>query len=68
VLKAGATGKAKALMQGRGASLPLPVIPVAGLEYPVTVQLKNGENECWEAEFDAADQLRNEPAEFKAKY
>jgi hypothetical protein len=55
-------------VQGRGGTLPLPTIPPAGLEYPVTVQLKNSQNECWQAEFDALDELSNEPAEFKAKF
>jgi hypothetical protein len=68
VLKAGVTDKAKAIVKGKGSMLPLPTIPPTGLEYPVTVQLKNSDNECWEAEYDGPDEIKNEPAEFKAKF
>jgi hypothetical protein len=68
VLKTGPTGKAKTIVKGKSSALPVPTIPMTGLAYPVTVQLKNSENECWEAEYGAGNEIKNEPAEFKAKF
>lgn len=51
-LKAGDVGKAKIIAKGKGAPLPddIPSIP---LSQPITVQLLNGDGECWEATYSA---------------
>jgi cysteine-rich repeat protein len=63
-LRAGIDGKAKILAIGRGANLPMPVLPLAT---PLRVQLLAGNGQCWEAVYSAAGVRRNLPAEFKAK-
>jgi len=48
-LRAGVAGKAKIAMQGKGANLSVPSLP---LTPPVRVQLKRGDTgECWEATY-----------------
>ncbi|MBX3023936.1 hypothetical protein KF840_03405 [bacterium] len=65
LLKGGVAGKSKALAKGKGAALPDPALPLA---YPVTVQMKkNGSSLCLESTFTAADEKKNEAAQFKAK-
>lgn len=70
VLKAGADGKAKAIVKGRGPALPDPApgtLPVAADGFPVTVQLFNGSsNQCWTSVFEAADVKANGETLFKA--
>src|SRR5437879_1591852 len=46
LLKAGSSGAAKLFVQGSGARLPRPVLP---LTPPVTVQLSAGSGACWDA-------------------
>ena len=65
LLKGGAGGKSKALVKGKGAALPDPTLPVV---YPVTVQLKkDGSPLCLESTFTAADEVKNDAGQFKAK-
>jgi YVTN family beta-propeller protein len=51
------------LVKGRGAELPLPVLP---LSTPLRVQLQ-GEQECLEGRFDAAGVLESSTTAFRAK-
>jgi cysteine-rich repeat protein len=62
VLRAGADGKAKIMLAGRGALLALP--SVAGVAQPVTVQIQNGTGRCWEAVYSAPAQLAS-PTQLK---
>ena len=50
------------LVKGKGADLPLPVLP---LTTKVTVQLKNDGGSCWEAGYSAA--TKNQADQSKAK-
>lgn len=61
-LKAGAAGKAKALVKGKGINLP--DAPAPALTLPVTVQLV-GDGACFESVFPAA--TKNDTKQFKAK-
>jgi predicted acyl esterase len=63
ILKDGIDGKAKILVKGRGAGLVLPALPIQAL--PVTVQVVNGNGQCWEAVYSGT--LRNQEDKFKAK-
>lgn len=66
LLKAGAAGKAKALLKGKGVNLPDP--PVGPLALPVTAQLVNSTNSvCYEGVYDTPDIIKNETEKFKAK-
>jgi hypothetical protein len=71
IVKAGAQGKAKALVKGKGVDLPdLP--PAANssldLDLPVRVQLVNSDSGvCFEGTFDTGDIRKNEPGKFKGK-
>jgi YVTN family beta-propeller protein len=65
-LKAGAAGKARALVKGAGDNLPLPVFPSQGIDLPVTVQLNNSNNHCWEAQYGSA--TKSDASQFKAKF
>jgi hypothetical protein len=62
VVKAGAAGKAKITLKGKGTPLQPPALP---LTPTVTVQLKNDSGTCWTAPF-STPQL-NLPDQFKAK-
>ena len=63
VLKAGSAGKAQIIVQGKGALLPHPALPIADL--PVTVQLVSGAGQCWAATYGSS--LRNDGEQFKAR-
>jgi len=64
VLKAGATGKAKIALTGKGGINPaLPPLPLAE---PATVQLVNDAGVCWEDTY-SAPALLNDGATFKDK-
>ncbi|MGH7786060.1 MAG: hypothetical protein ACRERC_04290 [Candidatus Binatia bacterium] len=66
VLKSGATGKAKALVKGKGTDLPDSLVPA--LPLPVTAQLVNDANStCFEAVYAPASVLKNDARQFKAK-
>jgi hypothetical protein len=65
ILKAGASGKAKVIFKGKGGNLPVPSLAL-GLTMPVTVQLVNDQNECWEATYSTA--INNSTTQFKAKF
>lgn len=66
LLKAGAAGKSKALVKGKGGNLPDP--PAGPLTLPVTAQLVSDANAvCYEGIFDTADVIKNEAELFKAK-
>src|SRR5579862_6286432 len=63
LLKAGATGKAKALMKAKGSNMPAATL---GLTTPVVAQLVNSENNiCYTTQFNSTK--KNTTAEFKAK-
>ena len=67
VLAAGAAGKAKVLVKGKGANLPDP--PAGPFSLPVTVQLVNSSTSvCFEAVYTAADVLKTDEEQFKAKF
>ncbi|MEO8602739.1 MAG: hypothetical protein ABI629_09195 [bacterium] len=64
-LKSGLSGRAKALVKGRGINLPDP-INAGPLTLPVTVQLVNdGNGLCWQSVFTNAS--KNLTTQFKAK-
>jgi hypothetical protein len=64
LLKSGDSGKAKALVKGKGADLPDDLVPM--LTLPVTVQLVNDtSNVCFEAVYSTA--IKNDSKQFKAK-
>lgn len=66
LLKAGAAGKAKTLLKGSGANLPVP--PPGPFTLPVTAQLVNSANSvCFESVYDSVDVIKNEAEQFKAK-
>jgi cysteine-rich repeat protein len=63
LLKAGAAGKAKAQLKGKGVNQPATTLP---LTTPVTAQLVNSENPiCYTTSFASAK--KNSPSQFKAK-
>jgi hypothetical protein len=65
VLKAGATGRAKVIVKGKGVALPDLAPPFA---LPVMVQLqRQGSNECWEATYDGGGVIKNQAGLFKGK-
>jgi hypothetical protein len=66
LLKSGTAGKAKALVMGKGPNLPDTLVPMLSL--PVTAQLVNDTNgTCFEATYGAADVIKNDSTQFKAK-
>ena len=66
VLKSGGAGRSKALVKGKGASLPDSLLPMLSL--PVTAKLFNDSNgTCFEAVYDSDDVLENDETEFRAK-
>jgi hypothetical protein len=50
-LKIGADGKAKVLVQGKGADLRMPALET--LVQPLRVQLRNSDGPCWEAVYSS---------------
>ncbi len=65
VLKGGGPNKSKAIVKGKGTDLPDLTLPVSGV---VTVQLINGSSGlCFGAEYQPAQQLKNEAGTLKAK-
>lgn len=62
-LRAGADGKARITIKGKGATLAMPTPPLA---LPLTVQLANDAGVCWSARY-ATDIRRNQPGSFDAK-
>jgi hypothetical protein len=64
ILRAGAAGKAKILVGAKGPNLGMPAM--LSVAPPLTVQVKNGNGECWGAVFSAAP-IRNTSELFKAK-
>jgi len=62
LVKSGDAGKAKALVKGKGTNLPDPTMP---LTLPITVQLVNSNNVCFETDF--ASFIKNDAGQFKAK-
>lgn len=64
VLQAGAEGKAKISVSGKGDGLPIPELPLEQAP-KVIVQLQNSAGMCWEAEYSAA--IKSSSAQFKAK-
>lgn len=65
ILKAGAANKSKALLKGKGSGLPDP--PAGPFTLPVTAQLINSDDVCFEGVFDTGDIIKNEAEQFKAK-
>jgi len=61
-LQAGATGRAKVGIKGKGAQLDVPALPVASL--PVTAQLRNSNGVCWSSTFSTT--RRNDGVQLKA--
>ena len=54
IVKSGAAGKSKALVKGKGLNLPDfdSDLPVAALDLPMVVQLRNKQNgQCWGSSF-----------------
>jgi hypothetical protein len=63
-LKAGAMGKAKVVVKGKGTALPIPSL--AGLALPIRVQLeRQNAAACWEATFSTA--IKSDAGAFTAK-
>ncbi|HSP96575.1 MAG TPA: hypothetical protein VL049_04945 [Candidatus Dormibacteraeota bacterium] len=65
LLRAAPRGKSKALVEGEGAALRDPTLP---LSYPVTVQLKkNGSSLCVESTFTSTDEKKNTATQFQGQ-
>ncbi len=64
LLRAGAAGKAKAIVKAKGANLAGPSLP---LQPPVTIQLLNTDGTCLEAYFDNPAVLTNDAQAFNAR-
>ena len=68
IVKSGAAGKSKALVKGKGINLPDfdSDLPVAALDLPMVVQLRNKQNGlCWGSSFSAPK--KNLLTQFNAK-
>ena len=63
-LRAGAAGKAKITVAGRGQTLGLPTLPLAA---PLRVQLQSEAGACWEARYPSAGIRRNDASAFTAR-
>ncbi len=62
-LKAGAAGKARLIVKGKGAALAVPMLPLT--QNPtLTVQLKSSAGSCWSQSY-AAPARRNDTRQFK---
>jgi len=57
-LHAGADGKARVRLQGKGALLALPALPIDAADMLV-VQLHNGIGACWDASFDGSPRMNS---------
>jgi hypothetical protein len=68
-LTAGAAGKAKILVKGKGVNLSNHAfgLPAPPLMTPLTVQLQSANGKCWEANYSAAGLSKNTPLEFNGK-
>ena len=64
VLVPGADGKARIVVRGKGAPLPLPPMPLPA--FPVRVQLQ-GAGKCWETKYEAIDATKNTATQLKLK-
>ena len=62
LLRSGPATKAKILVKGKGADLPMPGLPLTA---PVTVQLKSESGVCWQASYSTPQ--KNLPEQFRAK-
>ena len=64
VLKQGADGRARIVLKGKGALLPLP--DLASVTSPLTVQLRrSGNGPCWSAQYGFPPALRADATTFK---
>jgi len=64
VPRAGAVGKAKIIVKGKGENLRLPALP---LSLPIRVQLHAGTGTCWEATYSAKQFQTNTPTDFRGR-
>lgn len=62
--KGDAAGKAQVLFKALGSGIP--DIDLAGIAYPVTVQVRTSDAACWEQQFGPSDEKKNDGATFKA--
>ncbi len=58
-IKAGADGKASLQLQGKGAGLDIPRLPLEQ-DSSVTIQLSNATGACWETVFPAPSKFNYE--------
>ncbi len=58
-------GKTKIILKGKGANLPMPVLPMVQ-DHDVVLQLKASNGICWEARY-GAPAFRNQPDQFRDK-
>jgi hypothetical protein len=65
ILKVGPAGKAKVLVKGKGANLPVPSLPLDD-DTHVTAQVVNSNGQCWTASFPAPPLLTSSES-FKDK-
>jgi hypothetical protein len=61
-LRAGLAGASKVILKGKGVNLTMPTLP---LTPKVTLQVRNDNGECWDAEFSTP--VQNLGDRFKAK-
>ncbi len=68
LLKGGAAGKSKVLIQGKDGNLPLPMLPLDP-NGPVIAQLSSSDPNapCYEESFLPSNVIKNEAKQFKAK-
>jgi hypothetical protein len=69
-LVAGAAGKAKIQLKGKGVNLTEPPgrlfpLPHPPLSVPLTTQLQSADGQCWEATFSRPGLSRNDGQQFK---
>ena len=63
-LKQGADGRARIVVKGKGALLPLP--DLASVASPLTVQLRrSGDGPCWSAQYGFPPAIRADATTFK---
>jgi cysteine-rich repeat protein len=63
ILKPGLAGKAKIILKGKGAGLPMPALPFAQ-DPALTVQMKSSDGVCWSTAYDAPA-VKNDADQFK---